>query len=71
MEQQDSRTTVGAWTTAALVRYPAKKKLPRLASLLKVQRGATVRRQTLDEQRAILHALAASVGQKLERPKNG
>ena len=67
-EQAARLVTVGAWTTAALMRYPPKKRLPSLKDLLKDRKGP-IARQTLDQQRAILNMMATAFGGKLEKPK--
>jgi hypothetical protein len=55
--------------TAVLMRTPPKKRLPRLKTLLgEPHQPHAVRRQSLDEQRAILYHLAASMGHTIERP---
>lgn len=52
-EQQLRVAITGAWTTAALSRYPAKKRLPRLESLLR-HRTHRRSRQTPEQQRSFL-----------------
>ena len=62
-EQEAHLVTVGAWTTAALMR---KKRMPGLKTLLKEHKGP-VARQTPEEQRTAVHMLAASFGHKIQR----
>lgn len=73
IEQDHRRAVLTAWVSAALARTPARKRLPRLESLIgDGGRQAGPRpRQTLDEQRAHLHHLAASMGHTMHTPNNG
>jgi len=62
-EQEAHFVTVGAWTTAALMR---RKRLPKLKTLLRNQKDP-ISHQTPEQQRTALYMLAASFGHKIER----